>query len=86
MTPDPLPLHSLEHLYGPPVEPRLPGSVDEEWREASLLASALWLAGAVDWVDPAVVAKVKLALRYTRHRLSDDPVLAVWVENVEEDV
>lgn len=83
--PDPLPFSALEKIYGPPVTPKTPESVDEEWQEATILAGALWLAGAVGRTDAALVAKVKLALRYTRHRRPNDPLADLLAAHVEEE-
>ena len=38
----------------------------DEWRTASVLTGALWVAGVLERTDPDTVRKVQLALRYTR--------------------
>lgn len=83
--PDPLPLPALERIYGPPVTPKTPSTVDEEWQEASVLTAALWLAGAVEYADPSMVAKVRVALRYSRHRRPDDPLIQVTMQQVDPE-
>jgi hypothetical protein len=54
----------------------MPKTPDDEWRTASILTGALWVAGALDRTDPEMVQKVQLALRYTREagQRPDDPL------------
>jgi hypothetical protein len=46
---------------------------DDEWREATILTGALWIAGVVERTGPETVAKVRTALRYVRDGRRPDP-------------